>query len=576
MEYVPVVLVLALVVGVRLTMSWARAREQLDVERPARELVNRGRRLDASAIAEIPESSVVRVLGEVKRVDRWVVAPISKRPCAYWKLTVSVLEYSPTSRGAYWRTIHDTSDSLPFVLATGADECLVDPALATVSVKAGRIDEIKSSRRIPASYVEHLERAGISIDSFRRTKMRIEESILGFGIKVAVVGAGRVVPRSPDAAAESDYRAPRPTWLCLSGADDELLVSDDRRLLLPRGTGGGVKTEPPRGRESSEPSGTESWASMDVDDFEGRLAARKVLWRIGLAATAVVAIGAIALWPKKETARASNDDDPCDFTALSRQYAAKGAWDVKEKLAYFDTHCTSSMPYRRLHFDVQRTLGNTHAAADDAEQLIETNATDADVWLALAADRRGNSVDLLRQAFALASSDAQHHAAADIMKALEAPDAASRCDYEYARYEIAERAKISAGCMGAGRGQATLSLKPVVISAQIGGATARVTIDRRVGTTIVSAGFAERSGLRSSMAQRTGMTAFDGRLLRGELAIATSFAVGATSTSNLFALVASDLSNNVDAVIGLDYLWRFTESPNGDQVTISERAIVGE
>jgi hypothetical protein len=54
MEYVIVGLVWALVVGTRLAVSWYRMRDELGGERSARQLMKRGRRLDASPIGEVP------------------------------------------------------------------------------------------------------------------------------------------------------------------------------------------------------------------------------------------------------------------------------------------------------------------------------------------------------------------------------------------------------------------------------------------------------------------------------------------------------------------------------------------
>lgn len=136
MEYVVIAIVLALSVGARLAMSWGRMRGELDLQRPVRDLTKRGRRLDASSIAEVTEATVVRVVGEVKRLDRWVVAPISKRPCAHWHMKVSVMEYSPAERRTYWRTIVEQNEGLSFVLSSATGECMVDPSLATVHVDA--------------------------------------------------------------------------------------------------------------------------------------------------------------------------------------------------------------------------------------------------------------------------------------------------------------------------------------------------------------------------------------------------------------------------------------------------------
>src|SRR5689334_1242506 len=129
MEYVIVGAVWAVVVGTRLAVSWYRTRDESGGMLAARELTKRGRRLDASSIGEVPESTVVRVVGNVHRLDRWVVAPMSNRPCAHWHLKVSAMEYSPTARRTYWRTLFERTSSLPFVLRSIDAQCCVDSSL---------------------------------------------------------------------------------------------------------------------------------------------------------------------------------------------------------------------------------------------------------------------------------------------------------------------------------------------------------------------------------------------------------------------------------------------------------------
>jgi hypothetical protein len=285
-----------LVVAAQLVVRWAQSRAGLSLEQSTRSLVARGRRLDASSIGEVPEASVVRVVGEVKRLDRWVVAPLSKRPCAHWRLEVSVLEYSPATRGTVWRALFERAEGLPFVLASPHGELCVDPALATVSVKRESLDHIKRGRGLPENLAELVESGGVSPGSLKGTKVCFRESIVAFGARVAVVGAGRMIARSTEGPTETGYRDSRPTWMCLSGTDDELLISDDRRLFHVRGKGGGIKVEALRDRAARAPQGSETaaWSAIDVDEFERRLAAKRRRWRLALVLLPLAGAAAIA------------------------------------------------------------------------------------------------------------------------------------------------------------------------------------------------------------------------------------------------------------------------------------------
>jgi hypothetical protein len=571
MEYVVFGLLWIVIIGARLLMSWSRLRAELDLERPARQLARRGRRLDASAIDEVPESSVVRVIGEVKRLDRWVVAPITNRACAYWRLEVSVMEYSAAERRTYWRTLFDRTDGLPFVLTSERGDCCVDPSLATIAVKRARVTEIKSSRKLPAKFADLLESGGISSASLRWTKVRFEESIVPFGARIAVVGAGRMVARPANANVQTGYRDPRPTWLCLSGTDDDLLVSDDRKLLAPRGTGGGIKTEPPRGRDVHEPSQTAAWGRLDVDEFERRIVSNRRWRRIALVAAAVVGSGAVAvvLHSHRDAPPPAPVDDPCDLSPLMSEYTARGAEATRDKFAYFDTHCRSTVPYRRLHFDAQRKLGDVRAAAADAEQLIEDEPARADLWLALAADRL--SLDLLRQAVALSPTDAQRKEARETLDRVDAPYGDGRCDLAFARHELAA-AEVPADCATVGHGKATLSLASTA-PALLGSQAVRATIDLGVGTTIVSPVIAERAALQPG--PTTGIAVFNSKTVRGNVALAPSLAVGTTHTTNL-PVVIGDLPEGQDVVVGLDYVWRFSRDLRADTIGLTERHVAHE
>jgi hypothetical protein len=78
MEYVLIVLIPALTVGARLAISAGWMVEESDLDRHEQVLLKRGRQLDASTIAEAPEASVVRVVGEVKCFERCNLTAMGK------------------------------------------------------------------------------------------------------------------------------------------------------------------------------------------------------------------------------------------------------------------------------------------------------------------------------------------------------------------------------------------------------------------------------------------------------------------------------------------------------------------
>jgi hypothetical protein len=417
---------------------------------------------------------------------------------------------------------------------------------------------------------ELLESDGVSVSSLRRTKVRFEESIVSFGDKVAVVGAGRFVPRPRNEAADAGYRDTGPTWLCFSGTDDDLLIADDRKLLGPRGNGGGVKTEPLR-RGSREPSPTDSWSAMDVDDFERALIGRQRRRWIALAGLGVLiacafAVRSVLSRPETPNAQAV---DACDLTPLMLKYGIRGAAATRDELADYAVRCPPTVEYRRLHMAAQRALGDTHGAADEAEQLLASEPTRADLWIALAADHRYQPLALVRQGVALASN-AGHRDAIEALRSLEPRDSLVSCDYAFARLELGITVAVPAACVGVSRGQASLALAPSRVSVRAGTATAIATIDPSVGTTVVSTKFAEQAGLAEHYGPDA-MAVVAGKRVYGNVVIARSIEVEATSTSDLPVLVTNDMPSDRDLVIGLDYLWRFSRSVHGDHVELSGR-----
>jgi hypothetical protein len=67
------------------------------------------------------------------------------------------------------------------------------------------------------------------------------------------------------------------------------------------------------------------------------------------------------------------------------------------------------------------------------------------------------------------------------------------------------------------------------------------------------------------------MAVVAGKRVYGNVVIARSIEVEATSTSDLPVLVTNDMPSDRDLVIGLDYLWRFSRSVHGDHVELSGR-----
>lgn len=226
-----VIVVDVLLIGI----ATRRRRAVAHSEQHAQALAKRGRELHVTRIRDVLEGTVVRITGKVRLIDGWVVAPISRRACAYWRLRISLLEDSAARKGAVWRSVAERSGSCPFVLASGAEQCLVDPKLAAVQLKEGTRFSQYPGRWLPARHRAALAAAGISVERVQRAQVRFEESVLAFDAPSAIVGTGALVQRAPKGA-ETPYREGLETWMQFDRSNGDLFISDDVRLFRRRGT----------------------------------------------------------------------------------------------------------------------------------------------------------------------------------------------------------------------------------------------------------------------------------------------------------------------------------------------------
>ncbi len=182
-------------------------------------------------IAEVVEGEIARVVGKV-RVSAPVVAPLSGRSCAYFRVLVQ--ERRKRGKGSYWVDVVDEAGGVDFLLEddTGRAVVKVDRAKAVLegdeSGHSGFLSEPS------AELVAFLEARGHSAQGwvFNKT-IRYREGIAEEGETVAVVGKGRW-ERDPDERPQAGdgYReAVMPERLVLEApADGPLLLGDEAEV----------------------------------------------------------------------------------------------------------------------------------------------------------------------------------------------------------------------------------------------------------------------------------------------------------------------------------------------------------
>ncbi len=282
--------------------AWLRHSQRAAKHRHGRMLIGRAKHIDGVPVSDIQEAAVVRVRGEVKQLERELKGPLSGRPCVYWRVQVSVQRWTEPrgrtrTRQAYWQDTIDHSEGVPFVLADGTGQCAVDPNLGTAAVGAPKRVDVPRGHIMPSAMAVMLTDQQVSIDEIRREVWRFEETIVGVGQSVVVVGSGRRAQRA-GVHGETSYRDPQATWVVLDGSELELLITDDKKLMKQGPQAVPTDLEP-RERWQGRTVVAPEMSLVPLDEYEAKLKNKKkvavmaVFGAIALGVTVVVGVPAI-------------------------------------------------------------------------------------------------------------------------------------------------------------------------------------------------------------------------------------------------------------------------------------------
>ncbi|HUS31818.1 MAG TPA: hypothetical protein VMZ53_25125 [Kofleriaceae bacterium] len=176
-------------------------------------------------VRDMPENMFAKIVGHVRPFrDRAIEAPLSKRLCVYYDVSIDAMVGN-----SMLRTLATVQDGIPFVLRDDSGAAVIDPAHAFVS---SGIDAMSESRPLEADAAQRelLVRTGLAgrtpamLDS-----LRFREAVLELDEMVAVFGGGIREP-DPEGVATMTYRDGAPTRLHLTGtAKFPLFISDDPR-----------------------------------------------------------------------------------------------------------------------------------------------------------------------------------------------------------------------------------------------------------------------------------------------------------------------------------------------------------
>ncbi|MEZ4336868.1 MAG: hypothetical protein R3B82_09595 [Sandaracinaceae bacterium] len=209
-----------LLVGVFVFVGWYFSADQ----RTKRKM----RAIPVRAIGEVMEGEVARVVGKV-RVDAPLIAPLSGRPCAYWRIVVE--EKRRRGKHSYWQTLVDEEEGTDFLLLDDTGKAKVQVSYAS-AVLHGDAEGGSGFLNEPTPELDSfLSARGHSTQGwiFNKT-IRFREGVAEPNELVAVVGMGKW-ERDPEEAAmagEGYREAVMPKRLVLSApSEGPLLLSDE-------------------------------------------------------------------------------------------------------------------------------------------------------------------------------------------------------------------------------------------------------------------------------------------------------------------------------------------------------------
>jgi len=164
-------------------LRWYFSREQ--------RLKRRIRELPLSPIGDTPEHQDVRVSGHLAyREDRApLVAPVSRRPCAAWRIVVR--ERRGSGRNKRWVTIVEESDSRDFVLEDESGRAIVEGTLVELALdfdSKGGTGVFSGSNPFLRQFLHErgIATKGIVFDK----ALQFREGALEAGERVTVAGSG--------------------------------------------------------------------------------------------------------------------------------------------------------------------------------------------------------------------------------------------------------------------------------------------------------------------------------------------------------------------------------------------------
>jgi len=183
-------------------------------------------------LAELPEDTQGRVVGQAHPLGHVLTAPLTGRQCVYY--IAKVEEHRSSGRSSYWKTIIQESNFVPFQLIDQTGRAIVDPAGAEVVLDFDGSSSSGTFHDANPTQEAFLQRHGHKSAGWIFNKgLRYREAVIHVGETVAVLGAGVREP-DPEASPTAEYRgAPATRLRLMHSARCPLVISDDPSTTAP-------------------------------------------------------------------------------------------------------------------------------------------------------------------------------------------------------------------------------------------------------------------------------------------------------------------------------------------------------
>jgi hypothetical protein len=187
------------------------------------------KRVKPTAVREVHDGRVVKLVGQVAYSGRSIAAPLSGRACAFYSVVVE--EFRHRGRHGRWHEIVREEKGIDFLVRD-------ESGIALVRVDQAALPALvydRKSRTSPLLYSDAAlerflnERGRASEGRFFRTNLRAYEGVLEEGERVAVGGLARWIP--DPGAAGAGYRDPGKRLVLQASEALPLFLSDDPAAL---------------------------------------------------------------------------------------------------------------------------------------------------------------------------------------------------------------------------------------------------------------------------------------------------------------------------------------------------------